>query len=303
MTLAPISKRWVTVGAVVAVGALTAWLALQDRHDSQLRRETLPAARAQTASIAAHGLSPFAALDGKWAPKVAAPAPVAPAIETGPLYGRNGREIDLGGLTAAQYIDRHVGAARQGDARAAYEVYKAESACAVGNETIPAFNLPEQRVQLLQEREALAALCARVSPAQMQERMGFLAQAARAGLRDAQIDFYMEGPYGRTLDNVDPDDPLVKTWQQESLVHLGNAAAQCDPYAMGLLANAWDAGHVGRRDVSLAARYLVAEASSRRAPLSLEQLTARFGDELAPEQLQDSMRAGQNLARDACTNN
>ncbi len=246
--------------------------------------------------------SDLSATDVRWQPKAAAPLSNANAFEMGPLYGRNGREIDFGGLTAAQYIDKHAAAARRGDARAAYEVYQAESVCAVGNEAVPPFNLPEQRVQFLQEREALATLCAQVSPAQVQERLTFLSQAARSGLHEAQIDFYIEGPYGRSQDNINSDDPILKSWREESLMHLNNALNQCDPYAMGLLANAWDAGDFGARDVSLVATYAVAEARTRRSSLSVAQLAGRFGEELSPEQIDASMRTGQDMARDACKN-
>ena len=238
----------------------------------------------------------------QWLPKAITPVASPSSVDTGPLYGRNGRELDFGGLTAAQYIDKHAVAARRGDAYAAYEVYKAESVCAVGNEAAPQFDLPAQHAKFLQERQTLATLCAQVSPAQIQERLGFLSQAARSGLREAQIDFYIEGPYGRAVDNFNNDDPILKDWREEALGHLQAASAQCDPYAMGLLANAWDAGDFGKRNVGLAAFFSAAEAQTRRVEFSVSQLSRRFGDELSPEQIESSLKAGQEMARDACKN-
>ena len=290
------------LGAAATLGIAVLWLVLRADDGAPLPTGA-PLASAHRPEPAPRKAAPNPnAAETRWQPKAASPSASASAVDMGPVYGRNGRTLDFGGLTAAQYIDKHAVAARRGDAHAAYQVYQAESVCAVGNDAVPEFNLPEQRLQFMRERDALAALCAQVSPAQVQERLTFLSQAARSGLLDAQIDFYIEGPYGRAQENISSDDPILKNWREESLMHLNNALNQCDPYAMGLLANAWDAGDFGGRDASLAAAYAVAEARTRHSPLSVAQLTGRFGDELSPEQIEASMRTGQNMARDACKN-
>jgi len=54
-----------------------------------------------------------------------------------------------------------------------------------------------------------------VTPAQVQERLHFLALAREPGHADAQIDFYLEAPMG-TGDapsaGADPDSAEVKRW-------------------------------------------------------------------------------------------
>lgn len=268
------------LGAAAVLGIAAVWLASPVEDGSPLPIGPQLTSSSQKKSAPSKLLSELKIADTQWSRNATAPFADTGSVEKGPFYGRNGRELDFEGLTAAQYVDKHAVAARRGDANAAYEVYKAESVCAVGSEAVPLFSLPEQSVQFMQERQALATLCAQVSPAQIQERLSFLSQAARSGLREAQIDFYIEGPYGRSLDNINSDDPILKAWQEEARRHLGAAVTQCDPYAMGLLANAWDAGDFGERNVGLAASFSVAEAYTRRTQLSVLQLTRRFGDEL-----------------------
>lgn len=288
------------LGGAILLGLAAAWFTMRGDQGAAYTSGAPVASAKLPEPASGVGASPFQTTGKQWQAKAVAPVASASAIAVGPLYGRNGRELDFGGLSAAQYIDHYAPAARRGDARAAYAVYQAESVCATANEAVPQFELPEQRAQYVQQRDALALLCAGVSPAQIQERMGFLSLAARSGVPDAQVDFYIEGPYGRTLDTINTDDTIVKGWQQESQQYLKNAASQCDPYAMGLMANAWDAGDFGGRDASQAAAFAVAEASTRKRPLTLQQLTQRFGEDLSPEQLEASMRTGQDMARDAC---
>lgn len=290
------------LGSATVIGIAAIWLALLGDDGAPVPIDSQLTSSNSTRQVLSRSRSDPNANETQWLPKAISPLASASSIETGPLYGRNGRELDFEGLTAAQYIDKHATAARRGDAHAAYEVYRAESVCAVGNEAAPQFSLPEQHAKFLQGRQTLATLCAQVSPAQIQERLGFLSQAARSGLREAQIDFYIEGPYGRAVDNINSDDPILKVWREEALRHLQAASTQCDPYAMGLLANAWDAGDFGKRNAGLAAFFSAAEAQTRRVEFSVSQLSRRFGDELSPEQIESSQKAGQEMARDACKN-
>jgi hypothetical protein len=232
---------------------------------------------------------------GTWPdPRSAAAAPAS-------VNGRNGRAVNLGGLTVAQYIASRVGAARSGDAHAAYEVYQAESICAANDDPVADYAEPAQKDQFLREREALVKLCTGMSPAQVQERLGFLGTAARAGNRSAQVDYYMEGPYGRAYDIAgNADDPIVKQWKADALGYLKQAGGTCDHFALALLANVYDAGLLTERDMRASMAYAIAAEVPRNKPLTDQQLSARFGEELSAADFASARQMGAQLAQQAC---
>jgi hypothetical protein len=231
-----------------------------------------------------------------WFAAPAAPAQVrVVAPPPAPLYGRNGRVVDLQGLDVATYIARRNAAARTGDVRAAYEIYQAASVCAAAADPLPEFAAEADRVEAEAGRRRVAALCTGVSAVQLQERMTFLAQAADAGVRDARIDFYEEGPPA-----AQDDDPQVQAWRRRALGYLQQAGTQCDHVALALLANAYDAGQIVPRDPRMTMAYAMAAAAARHVALTGDQLRARFGDELAGDDFAAALRAGAALVRRDC---
>ncbi|WP_198117134.1 hypothetical protein [Massilia rhizosphaerae] len=240
----------------------------------------------------------------QWRAPPPAPAPTradAAAPARIPLYGRNGRIVDLQGDDAATYIARRNAAARTGDMRAAYEIYQAASVCAAAADPLPTFATDAERLQAEAARRHVQTLCAGVSAVQLQERMTFLAHAADAGNRDARIDFYMEGPPGPMSDlDARTDDPQVQDWKRQALVYLQQAGAQCDHFALSLLANAYDLGQLVPRDPRMTMAYAIAAAAARHVALTDAQLRARFGDELSGADFAAARRAGAVLARQDC---
>lgn len=217
------------------------------------------------------------------------------------VYGRNGRVIELGGLNIAQYIGTRIAAARSGDPKAAYEVYQAESVCAANDDPVAEYADPAELAAFQAERKELAALCAGISPAQVQERLGFLNLAARAGNKAAQIDVYMEGPYGRSVDLAqNPDDPIVRQWKADALAYLKQAGDQCDHFALALLSTVYDAGQLTGRDMRSAMAYSIAAAIPRQKPLTQAQLRDRFGEDLSAEEFAGALALGEQLGRQAC---
>lgn len=230
----------------------------------------------------------------------AAPGASAAAAPVFAIYGRNGRPVDFGGKDAYDYIDARAAAARTGDLRAAYEVYQAASACAASEEPLPDFLDPAEGQAAARERARVRALCARVSPAQLQEGMRFLARAADAGDRKAEVDFFMEGPNGKPLAGADPADPEVQQWRRQALGYLQQAGAGCDSYALGLLSNAYDAGQLGAHDAGMAMAYAIAAAAARKHPLSEQQLHNLFGETLAPADFEAARQQGARIAAASC---
>ena len=228
------------------------------------------------------------------------PGGVTPPVAQ-PVYGRNGREIDLGGVGVAAYIDSRARAARMGDARAVYEVYQALSICANNDDPVADYEQALQRDAFLRERDNLKAMCANVSPALVQERLRFLATAASAGNAAAQIDHYMEGPNGHPFDPAQVEaDPLVRQWRDDALGYLSNAADHCDSFALGLLASVYDAGVLTERDMKRSMAYSVAEAAARKAAVSDERLRGRFGSELSSAEFDAARQEGMRLASANC---
>lgn len=287
-----------TILAITAAACLGAWLVLRTpAADPVSGVAPAPAAAPKTAAPGQGGW--FASTPHSSA-SLADPR-VRPGSADAAIYGRNGRVVDLGGKTVADYIAARMGKARAGDVAAAYEAYQAASVCAANEDPVTDFGDPAEREQFMRERQGLAALCAGMTPAQVQERLGFLATAARAGKVDAQIDFYMEGPYGRHFDMADnPDDPIVKQWKQDALGHLQQAGNKCDHFALALLSTVYDAGQLTQRDLKMSMAYSIAAAAPRKQQLTEQQLRERFGEELSPADFAGAMQMGAQLSAQAC---
>jgi hypothetical protein len=171
-------------------------------------------------------------------------------------------------LASTTKLDRLVAAARQGDRRAGYGAYQALSACsAVG-------------------------ACRGLPASLVQERLRFLADAAAAGIADAQIDFYMEGPDAQQA----LDGDALQAWRQQALGGLTAAAAQCEPFAMGLLATLYDAGELMPRDATQALAYAVAEGQLRHRPPGDDALRDRLAEPATDAALAAARQQGQRLA-------
>ena len=217
------------------------------------------------------------------------------------VNGRNGRGVDLGGKTVAAYVAERIAKARSGDAQAAYEVYQAESICAANQDPVAEYQDPAEREIFLREREGLVKLCAGISPAQVQERLGFLNAAARAGHLKAQLDFYTEGPYGHEYDmTAGAADPIVIKWKEDALTYLKQAGDQCDHFALATLSNVYDAGTLTERDVRSSMAYAIAASVPQKKVLTEEQLRSRFGEELNAADFESARQFGARLAGQAC---
>jgi hypothetical protein len=215
------------------------------------------------------------------------------------LFARNGRIVDLHGLSAADYIAQWSTRARTGDMEAAYQVFQAADICAEASEPLPQMHADSDKQASLKERAELEQLCKNVTPAQVAERMNFLAAAARAGNHDAQIDFYMEGPNGRQPQAGD-DDTATAQWKQQSLAYLQAAASGGDSFSLGLLANAYDAGLLTPPDAKMSLAYTVADMMARNVSATPSILRNRFGSQLSDADFNAGMQMGAQIAAQCC---
>jgi hypothetical protein len=275
-----------------ALGGMLAWQLSLPANDVV---ELAPVARAAPAGAVLPRLTQVQPRWSSSAPQANAPRP------NHAIYGRNGRVVDLGGLDVAHYIASRMSAARRGDVKAAYEVYQAVSICAANQDPVAEYHDPAERAQFLAERADQVKLCAGLSPAQVQERLAFLDTAARAGHVGAQIDYYMEGPYGRDFDIAEnPGDPTVTQWKSDALTYLQQAGNKCDQFALALLSTVYDAGQLTERDLGASMAYSIAAAVPRKKPLTEAQLRERFGEELSAAQFTSAQQRGAALASEAC---
>ncbi|HEY8025594.1 MAG TPA: hypothetical protein VIF60_13570 [Burkholderiaceae bacterium] len=263
--------------------------------DSVPQAPDAPVATKAEPASRAWGASPFA---------VGAPTDGSIAARPGnaprqPIYGRNGRQVDFGGENAADYIAQWSALARNGDAAAAYKVFQAADVCANNDEPVPPFGSATERDEFLRERDNLNRLCEGVSAAQVQERMVFLNLAARAGNRDAQIDYFMEGPDGKPYDAA-IDDPALLRWKSDSITFLKSASAQGDAFALGLLANAYDAGQIVESDPKMSLAYTMANAAARHVDLTPDQLRARFGSQMSDDDFAAAIQMGRQISALCC---
>lgn len=191
----------------------------------------------------------------------AGPAPQAAPVasrSTAPLVATPPARVPLPGAVPANppapapEVDRLVAAARRGDARASYAAYQALSACVA----------------------AEATACPGLPASLLAERLRFLAEAVRAGLPAAQVDFYMEGP-----DRLQAlDEQALQAWRAQALAGLQAASAHCEPLATGLLATLYESGELAPRDAARALAYAVAEGALRRHPATDTTLLDRLAE-------------------------
>lgn len=217
------------------------------------------------------------------------------------VYGHNGHPVDFEGLTAAQYVARWSALARSGNPEAAYKTYLAESVCAGNDEQAAKFDSSEEQEEFLRERDDLRKMCSGVTPAQVQERLHFLAIAARSGNARAQVDFYMEGPEGQAAaEPEDRNDPLLQQWKDDAFANLQAAASQGELRALALLAQTYSSGELTSRDMKMALAYTVADATARNADLSQSQLQKQFGTQMSATDFQSALQSGVQIAHDCC---
>jgi hypothetical protein len=293
----PLRTRYLLIAGLALVGVVIAVVLAQ----SELARVQAPTVVNKSELPSAWGTSPFAVGTANQSVQSVRPHAFANSGPTVVIYGRNGRTIDFGGLDAATYIAQWGSRARMGDTEAAYKVFQAADVCANSTEEMPDFQSNSDRAEYLHERVALEKLCVGVTPAQVQERMSFLTLAARAGNTKAQIDFYMEGPYGRALNPTDgADDPAVVKWKEDAVSYLKTASTQGEPFALALLSSAYDVGELVPQDAKMALAYEVADATARNANLSPEQLRKRFGSQMSDADFTNALQLGAQIADNCC---
>lgn len=171
-------------------------------------------------------------------------------------------------------------------------------------------SLPGFRTMNADEKRHDARLCAGMTERERQNRLDYLAIAAKAGVTGAAVDFAGEGPFGDKSALVTrPDDPLVKEWKATARTLLSAAAESgTDPSALQFwAADNFNGTDFNDKNPALAYRYMAAwgliqadllgpgnPISTMNTPGS--DFMNSIGADLTPQQRADELAAAQAIA-------
>ena len=110
------------------------------------------------------------------------------------------------------------------------------------------------------EKAAQQQLCAGLTQRQREDRLGYLATAAKAGVPGAATLFLSEGPFGdRSALRDRPDDPLVQAWKRQAIAQLTAQADEAELSSVATLMMVYlRDGEVVQKDAPQAYGYLLA---------------------------------------------
>ena len=196
------------------------------------------AASAVPAPAQGRSLAAYFTLDASAVP---VPDPVAPPV---PL---------------AQQLARLAASGRPEDAYAAYNLL--DDCISFEKEgRLPGLEFELGREMTAEEKTAQRQLCAGLTQRQREDRLAYLATAAKAGVPGAATLFLSEGPFGdRSALRNRPDDPLVQAWKRQAIAQLTAQADEAELSSVSTLMMAYlRDGEVVQKDAPQAYGYLLA---------------------------------------------
>ena len=207
-------------------------------------------------------------------------------------------------MTLAQRLERLAASGRPEDAYAAYNllddciVFQRES-------RLPGLEFELGREMTVAEKAAQQQLCAGLTQRQRDDRLAYLASAAKAGVPGAATLFLSEGPFGdRSALRNRPDDPLVQAWKRQAIAQLTAQANEAELSSVATLMMAYlRDGEVVQKDAPQAYGYLLALRlvyNDILAPGTTNPYQDEYWhwlrDELTPEQQAAAAAKGQAIA-------
>lgn len=196
------------------------------------------AASAVPAPAQGRSLAAYFTLDASAVP---VPDPVAPPV------------------SLAQQLARLAASGRPEDAYAAYNLL--DDCISFEKEgRLPGLEFELGREMTAEEKAAQRQLCAGLTQRQREDRLAYLATAAKAGVPGAATLFLSEGPFGdRSALRNRPDDPLVQAWKRQAIAQLTAQADDAEVSSLSTLMMAYlRDGDVVQKDAPQAYGYLLA---------------------------------------------
>lgn len=207
-------------------------------------------------------------------------------------------------VTLAQQLARLDASGKPEDAYAAYHLL--DDCIAFQQEgRLPALEFELGREMTVEEKAAQRQLCADMTQRQREDRLAYLATAAKAGVPGAATLFLSEGPFGdRSALRNRPDDPLVQAWKRQAIAQLTAQADDAELSSVSTLMMAYlRDGDVVRKDAPQAYGYLLALRlvyDDILAPGTTNPYQDEYWhwlqDELTPAQQAAAMAKGQAIA-------
>lgn len=150
------------------------------------------------------------------------------------------------------------------------------------------------------EIERNSALCASISPRQIEARINLIERAISAGEPGAAVAFLRAGPFGepRALETR-PDDILVQQWKEKALEQLLATARRGDVESISQLSSTYQSGLLGTTSAALALKYETAKSAilaARGVDVRNDRLIAFLGANLSDREKEESIAAGKQLA-------
>lgn len=147
--------------------------------------------------------------------------------------------------------------------------------------------------------EAAEDPCDGMAPRHLDARLGALERALDAGVRDAAVAWFEEGPGDRRA-----EDAAVLAWKRTAIERLGEQARMGDVNSIAYLAAVHENGAMAPRDLRQSLTYHVALAEVRQArgqnTVMLDQAIARIRRELAAGEATAALAEGRTLAAACC---
>ena len=224
------------------------------------------------------------------------------------LYGIG---ADLNGKTVSQYVLDLYDLANKGDARAAYDIYLAETICAdLPKRQRELANIPVnyeetyvESLQKLVKNSQDVCVNFNVSP---RERIYYLNIAAKGGNVPAMMAFVREVPEGiDPLKPIDPNDSRAVQWQKDSFNYMTQAAKKGDIVALLSLSTIYAQGDLQPKNIPLALTYELAAQMLRNPNASIPDNApqiSRLTSKLTTDQIAKARSDATALVKSANTN-
>lgn len=197
----------------------------------------------------------------------------------------------------------------QGDANAAFQAYRALSICSQARDAKNALSMHAATIEdaLRKSLESAASrandVCSHVSDVQLKERLSYLRLAAKAGIPDAQVAFFAEGPTGEAIDysKLSKDDPVFASWKNDAIEFLEDSSLKGNRSAIAMLVQIYSDGNIVESDPKKALKYAIVQSLAKGLDPSGQTAVNVFSKQLRPDQVSEVYSEARSFAEACCT--
>lgn len=212
-----------------------------------------------------------------------------------------GNPVDLNGKTVGKYVAELSSSAQAGDIDSKFKIYRALTICARTAEqqgtlnSLPVGTTDANFISSLRlSVEFAKSVCTDVTQIQIsKDRLENVRQAADAGMVEAQLAFFFEGPNGQMHDfSVPEDDQNISDWKRVAIGYLVKAGNSGNQLALSALSKAYEDGEVVPKDLKIALTYAVADSNRRSLEPGSQTTVNSLARQLTPDEVRAAIAAG-----------